>query len=320
MITQRRLRHLLLLVEYAHFGRAAAALNISQPALTKSIQALEAELGVMLLNRKRGAVVLTAFGELVVQRSQALLNAEEDMLREITLLAGLEIGSLRVALGPYPSVISGYPALARLLARRPKITVAAHVAGWREVAHQVAARAVDLGLAELSGVQDDDQFATELVGQHRGRIFCRPGHPILASGQVALPALLEFPWMASRIPARIAAGLPRSSGRAGRIDALTGDFIPAVVIDVPMQIADLLAGSDTLALASLAFMERDLDAGKVAVVPTSKLAFQASYGFIHLKDRSLTPAALAYMEEVRAVEAGIVRREAALAERYGDRL
>lgn len=320
MITQRRLRHLLSLVEYAHFGRAAAALNISQPALTKSIQALEAELGVMLLDRKRGAVVLTAFGELVVQRSRALLNAEEDLLREITLLAGLEIGSLRVALGPYPSVVSGYPAMARLLARRPKITVAVHVAGWREVARRVSARDVDLGLAELSGVEEDDQFATELVGQHRGRIFCRPGHPILAAGRVALPALLEFPWMASRLPARIAAGLPRTVGRAGRIDALSGDFIPAITIDVPMQIADLLAGSDTLAFASLALMEHDLAAGNVTVVPTSKVAFQANYGFIRLKDRSLTPAALAYMDEVRAVEAGIARREAALAERYGDRL
>ncbi|WP_228276338.1 LysR family transcriptional regulator [Dechloromonas sp. H13] len=320
MITQRRLRHLLSLVEYAHFGRAAAALNISQPALTKSIQALEAELGVMLLDRKRGAVVLTAFGELVVQRSRALLNAEEDLLREITLLAGLEIGSLRVALGPYPSVVSGYPAMARLLARRPKITVAVHVAGWREVARRVSARDVDLGLAELSGVEEDDQFATELVGQHRGRIFCRPGHPILAAGRVALPALLEFPWMASRLPARIAAGLPRTVGRAGRIDALSGDFIPAITIDVPMQIADLLAGSDTLAFASLALMEHDLAAGNVTVVPTSKVAFQANYGFIRLKDRSLTPAALAYMDEVRAVEAGIAGREAALAERYGYRL
>lgn len=320
MITQRRLRHLLSLVEYAHFGRAAAAMNISQPALTKSIQALEAELGVMLLDRKRGAVVLTAFGELVVRRSRALLNAEEDLLREISLLAGLEMGSLRVALGPYPSVVSGYPAMARLLARRPNITVAVHVAGWREVAHQVTAREVDLGLAELSGVEEDDQFATELVGQHRGRIFCRPGHPILAAGRVALPALLEFPWMASRIPARIAAELPRMIGRAGKIDALSGDFIPAITIDVPMQIADLLAGSDTLAFASLALMEHDLVAGNVTVVPTSKVAFQANYGFIRLKDRSLTPAALAYMDEVRAVEAGIAGREAALAERYGDRL
>ena len=320
MITQRRLRHLLLLVEYAHFGRAAAALNISQPALTKSIQALEAELGVMLLDRKRGAVVLTAFGELVVRRSRTLINAEEDLLREISLLAGLEMGSLRVALGPYPSVVSGYPAMARLLARRPKITVAVHVAGWREVAHQVTARAVDLGLAELSGVQDDNQFTTELIGRHHGRIFCRPGHPILASGRVELPALLDFPWIASQLPARIAAGLPRPSGSAGRIDALTGDFMPAIKVDVPMQIADLLAGSNALALTSLAHMERDLDAGNVAVVPTSKVTFQASYGFIYLKDRSLTPAALAYMDEVRAVEAGIVRREAALAERYGDRL
>jgi DNA-binding transcriptional LysR family regulator len=320
MITQRRLRHLLLLVEYGHFGRTAAALNISQPALTKSIQALEAELGVMLLDRKRGAVVLTAFGELVVQRSRALLNAEEDLLREIGLLAGLEMGSLRVALGPYPSVISGYPAMARLLARRPKISVAVRVAGWREVAHQVTAREVDLGLAELSGVEEDEQFATEPVGQHCGRIFCRPGHPLLAAGRVALPALLEFPWMASQIPARIAASLPRTVGRAGRIDALSGDFIPAITIDVPMQIADLLAGSDALALASLALMEHDLAAGKVAVVPTSRVAFQANYGFIRLKDRSLTPAALAYMDEVRAVEVGIAGREAALAERYADRL
>jgi len=184
----------------------------------------------------------------------------------------------------------------------------------------VAAREVDLGLAELSGVQEDDQFATELVGQHHGRIFCRPGHPILAAGRVALAALLEFPWMASRIPARIAAGLPPALGRAGRIDALSGDFMPAVMIDVPMQVADLLAGSDTLALASLAFMERDLVAGNVAVVPTSKLVFQASYGFIYLKDRSLTPAALAFMDEVRAVEVEIVEREAVLVSRYGDRL
>jgi DNA-binding transcriptional LysR family regulator len=80
MITQRRLRHLLSLVEHAHFGRAAEALNISQPALTKSIQALESELGVALLDRKRGALGLTVFGELVARRSRALLDGEADML------------------------------------------------------------------------------------------------------------------------------------------------------------------------------------------------------------------------------------------------
>ena len=320
MITQRRLRHLLLLVEYGHFGRAAAALKISQPALSKSIQALEGELGVMLLDRKRGAVVLTAFGELVVRRSKSLLSAEDDLRREIALLADLEIGALQVALGPYPSVVSGYPAMARLLARRPKITVAMRVAGWREVVHQVVTREVDLGLAELSGVQENEQFITEPVGQHQGRVFCRPGHPVLSSGRVVLPDLLAYPWMAPCFPPRVAAGLPRTLGCAGKIDPFTGDFVPAIRVDVPIQVADLLAGCDALAFSSLALMERDLDAGRVALVASGNLAFRASYGFIYLKDRSLTPAALAYMDEVRAVEAEIVEREAELAERYSERL
>lgn len=316
MITQRRLRHLLLLVEYGHFGRAAAALNISQPALTKSIQALEAELGVTLLDRKRGAVALTAFGELALQRSRALLNAEEDMLHEIKLLAGLEAGSLRVALGPYPSSVSGYPALVRFLARYPNIRVAVHVGGWREVVRQVIAREVDMGLAELGSLPADDQFQTILVGQHRGRFFCRPGHPVLKQGPVALARLLEYPWVSSRLPARIAAKLPQAACKAGRIDPFTGDFVPAIEIDVPYALAGLIAGSDALALASLTLMEEDLATGTVALVPITETEFRAGYGFIYLKNRSLTPAAKTYMQEILAVEADIVQREAALASRF----
>jgi DNA-binding transcriptional LysR family regulator len=316
MITQRRLRHLLQLVEYGHFGRAAAALNISQPALTKSIQALETELGVRLLDRKRGAVTLTAFGELVVLRSRSLLNAEEDMLHEIRLLAGLEAGSLRVALGPYPSTVSGYPALARLLARSPKIGIAVHVAGWRDVMRQVIAREVDLGLAELGGLPVSGQFEMTSVGQHRARYFCRPQHPVLGRGPVPLADLLEFPWITTRLPPRIAAGLPQAACKAGHIDPLTGDFVPAIEIDVPFSIAALIAGNDALALSSLALMEQDLAAGSVVLVPTTGVEFRTDYGFIHLKNRSLTPAALAYMQEILAVEADHVRREAALARRF----
>lgn len=316
MITQRRLRHLRLLVEYGHFGRAAAALNISQPALTKSIQVLEAELGVILLDRKRGAVVLTAFGDLVLQRSRALLDAEQDLLHEIKLLAGLEIGSLRVAMGVYPSNLSGYPALVRLLAKYPRLNIAAHVGGWREVARQVIAREVDLGLAELSGLPADDQFETTLVGQHRGCFFCRPGHPVLKQGPMDLVGLLEFPWIASRLPPRFAANISQAACKAGRIDPASGDFVPAIEIDVPFAIAELIAVSDALALSSLTLMEKDLLAGTVALVPMKGIEMRAAYGFIYLKNRSLTPAAKAYMQEILAIEEDIVAREAALARRF----
>lgn len=317
MITPRRLQHLLALVEHGHFGHAAKSLYISQPALSKSIQALEAELGVPLLDRKRGAVALTVYGEQVVQRSRLLLTVEDDLRREVALLAALEIGSLKVTLGPYPSVTTGYRALARLLARHPNISIAAHVAGWREVAGQVLARTVDLGIAEISGLEDSEEFATERVAQHRGRFFCRPGHPLLRGDPVPLHALFAFPWVGTRLPPRIAGALPRPLGVAGTIDPVNGDFVPAVEIDVPMQLGVLLDGGDALTIASLAIMERELRAGEVAVVPVKLPPFQAGYGFIYLKSRSLAPAALAYMAEVRALETELVAREAELAAEFG---
>ena len=317
MITQRRLQHLLALVEHAHFGRAASALDVSQPALTKSIQALESELGVTLIDRKHGAIGPTVFGDLVIQRSKRMLTEEDELRREIALLAGLDTGSLKLALGPYPSVTSGYAAIARLLARHPKVGIAVHVAGWREVASRVLARTVDLGIAEISGVENDVQFATERLPLYHGRFFCRSGHPLLDGNPLAPQRLFDYPWIGTRLPARIAGGLPRALGAAGTIDPSNGDFVPAVEIDVPMQLGVLLAGGDALTIASLVIMEREMRAGEVAVVPMTSPSIQAGYGFIYLKDRSLAPAALAYMAEVRAMEGEFVEREAALAAEFG---
>lgn len=316
MITTRRLFHLLTLVEHGHFGNASKVLNISQPALSKSIQALEDELGVQLLDRGRGAVTLTAYGEVVLARSRMLLTAEDDLRREIALLAGHETGAMKVALGPYPSVISGYPAIARLFAKHPKLNISVHVSSWRDVAHKVRSREVDLGIAEISSLDDDDELITEPVGRHRGHMFCRAGHPLLASGPVSLAQTLAFPWVGTRLPARVAAHFPEPIGVAGTIDPANGDFVPAIEIDVPMQITELLANSDALALATLKMLDPDIIARRVAILPLNTLPIQANYGFIYLKGRSLAPAALAYMDAIRAVEAEIIEREAALLEHY----
>ncbi len=306
MITPRRLLHLRTLVEHGNFGRAANALNISQPALSKSIQALEDELGVALLERNRGAIILTPFGEIVLERSNQLLTVEEDMRREIDLLAGCGSGSLKVALGPYPSIISGSLAIARLSARHPKLRITVHVAGWREVARQVLSRTVDLGIAETSDLEDEETLTTEPVGRHRGYLFCRPGHPLIGRGPVSWAQALAFPWVGTRIPARIANHFPRPVDTAGAIDPANGDFVPAVNLDVSMHVPELLVNSDALAVGSLKMFDADLLASRIVVLPIAGPQFQANYGFIRLKSRSLAPAALAFMNEIRAVEADVV--------------
>jgi DNA-binding transcriptional LysR family regulator len=299
MITLTRLRQVVTLAEHRSFHRAAATLRISQPALTKSIQVLEATLGVRLFDRQPGGVVLTEFGELVVEHTREMVASESELLRRVSLLAKLESGSIKVAFGPYPSVMAGYVTVGKLLAKHPKLKVTLHVANWREVTRLVAEKKVDVGVAELTDAVLDDTLETELVGQHLGRYFCRPGHPILAKRRVGLADLLQFPWASTRVPPRVAAAFPRPPGAAGHIDPFNGDFVPAIELDVPMQLASLIASSDVITTGSFTFVEKELEAGKLTAIPTPDLKFRASYGFILRKGRSLSPATLAFMHEFR---------------------
>lgn len=317
MITQRRLYHLMALVQHAHFGRAAEALNISQPALSKSIQGLENELGVTLLDRKSGGVVPTVFGKLVIERGKALLIAESDLRQEIKKLENKEIGFLRVAFGPYPSIISGYPGIKRLLGKHSDIKVDAHVAGWREVVQQVTASNVDLGIAEISALQGNEKFTTELIGQHRGAFFCRPDHPVLKNKLIEREHLLEYPWAGARLPSRITTIVQMTSSVAGSIDLVSGDFIPAIELNAPLQLPEFVGCGNVLVLASRTIMEDMLRTGRAVVVPTAALPLRSHYGFIYLKERSLPPSALAFMKEVREIEAELVGKEFSLAAQFG---
>lgn len=319
MITLARLRQVVTLAEHGAFGKAAATLGISQPALTKSIQTLEAALGVRLFDRNTRGVVLTDFGRLVVSHTRQLVAREGELLRDIQLLAGLEVGHLDVALGPYPSVMSGYAAAGRVMAAHAKLQIALHVANWREVTNAVVEKRAELGLAELSDALLNDQLDTELAGQHRARLFCRPGHPLLQEQRVTLASLLNFPWAHTRIPPRLAAAFPREPVRAGRIDEFNGDFVPAVETDVPMQLARLVEGNDVLAFGAFSMVESELEKGRLAYLPTPEVNMRASYGFIFLRNRSLSPAARAYMQAVRDEERMCVEREANLEQRFGQR-
>jgi DNA-binding transcriptional LysR family regulator len=312
-VNSTQLRQVIALAATGNFRRAAATLKISQPALSKAILAVEKELGVRLFDRQSRAVTPTEFGDRVIRYGKRLLEAEDDLLHDLTLIAGLESGRVNVALGPYPSVISGYPAAARLCREHPKVAIGLRVSGWRDVTKAVVDRRVDLGIAELTDALATELLATEDLGGHRARFFCHPEHPILKRRQIQFADVLAFPWATTRIPPRVAASLPRPPGRAGYIDAVTGDLVPAIELDVPMQVAAFACGTDALAVATFAMVEQELRRGELAIVPIAKVDFRARYGFIWLRDRSLSPAAIAYMQAVREEERDYVVREARLA-------
>lgn len=102
MITFRQLRYLDALAANGHFGRAAAAVGVTQPALSMQIRELEGELGAALVERTPAGARLTAFGKEVATRSTPILAAVRD-LDELARIHG-EVLSGPIRLGVIPSI------------------------------------------------------------------------------------------------------------------------------------------------------------------------------------------------------------------------
>ncbi|WCT73493.1 LysR family transcriptional regulator [Sphingomonas naphthae] len=103
MLHLRSLTHLVTLAERLNFARAAEDLGLSQSALSRSIQALERQLGMTLFDRDRSGVALTPQGARAVARAAILLADAEDCERELTLNASADAGRVRFGMAPMPA-------------------------------------------------------------------------------------------------------------------------------------------------------------------------------------------------------------------------
>jgi len=97
MLDSRRLRVLCEVARHGSFSAAAEALGYTQPAVSRQIAALEAEVGAVLVRRVPQGAVLTDAGRLLSERGAAVLSYLQDMEEELRALLGLEGGTLRLA-------------------------------------------------------------------------------------------------------------------------------------------------------------------------------------------------------------------------------
>src|SRR5215471_16304613 len=84
-------------VDHGGFTKAAAALNLSQPAISKSLKELEAELNLTLIDRSGRSIRLTDAGRALHARARELFGVERVAERELRELRGLKRGVLRIA-------------------------------------------------------------------------------------------------------------------------------------------------------------------------------------------------------------------------------
>ena len=117
------LEHFLALVETGSFSRASEALHLTQPALSRSIQMLEQELGTRLIDRIGKRNELTPFGIVVAERARRIVSEAVDLKHTAQLLMQGEGGTIRLGLGSAPNAMFAGPLLSYMLREYPRVGV-----------------------------------------------------------------------------------------------------------------------------------------------------------------------------------------------------
>lgn len=141
----RKIRYFLAVAAQLHFGRAAEALHIAQPVLSRQIRALEDELRVQLFVRDKRGTALTAAGEQLLADAPALIAEAEAVRRRVNRAAR---GSGTFVVGFMPGLIVTGPVRA-LGERHPSLTVEVLRTAWDDQVAVILDGRVDVGFIRL---------------------------------------------------------------------------------------------------------------------------------------------------------------------------
>jgi DNA-binding transcriptional LysR family regulator len=285
---------------YRHFGRAAAALGVSQPALTRSLKHLEDILGVPLFDRQ--GVTPTVFGELMLNHGEPVIKGFADLRREIDLAKGLEIGEFSVSAGPYPAEISAQRAIGMLSAQHPRLFVELKLFNWTKIVNQVLNERIDLGFADLFEAAQNPELETEAVRTSRLNFFCATNHPLAGRSGVTLEELCAFPWVGPTLTDRMRRFLPQGDLPCGVFDPLKNRFLPRILIGNFTAAKHIVLAGQGIGAALPFQLKREIDDGDCVLLPLELPWLSLNYGFISKRGRTHSPAAKAFMDNVRQVE------------------
>jgi molybdate transport repressor ModE-like protein len=211
MLDTRRLRVLAEVARTGSFSAAAASLGYTQPAVSRQIATLEAELGALLVRRVPQGAVLTDAGQLLVARAEEIFARLQDAEAELLALAGLEGGRLRLASFASAAASIVPLAIARFRELYPAVELSIEMADPLDSIPRLRSGALDMALSHDATFETVDGPTTAVEiggsGEPRGGIelvhlFDDPmyvamptGHPLAASGVLDLASFAGESWM-----------------------------------------------------------------------------------------------------------------------------
>ncbi len=269
-------------VELGSFRKAADAISISQPALSRRIDKLEEALGVRLFERTTRSVTLTTVGRVFAPSAEQLLDDLDVALLGIRDVSSSRLGHVTIACVPsvayyfLPNVIASYHR------RFPRIRVKLLDAGANEVLSAVISGEADFGVSFMGSQEPEIDF--KLLLQERFVAACRRDHPLARKKRVTWNELYEYEYVS----------VDKTSGNRLLLDqALTTVAPRAPSVCETRHVTTLLglieAGLGVAAVPSMAMPGHDHPL--LTSVPLVEPVVKRRVGIVKRRGRPLTPAA-----------------------------
>jgi DNA-binding transcriptional LysR family regulator len=188
----RRLQQVLAIHQYGSFARAAEALNLSQPSLSRSVARLEDELRAPVFVRSSRGSELTPLGELLVARAERVVAELRDLARDAALTAGGEASEVRLGLGALLGAGFLPRFLDRIVERHPHLRLTVETGDADDLLPQLASRELDLVLCALGPHVDDPPLITSKLLSAEMVVVAAPDHPLAGQRGVEPARLAEF--------------------------------------------------------------------------------------------------------------------------------
>jgi len=254
------MRYLAALDQHRHFGRAASACHITQPALSNALRALEVELGVAIVRRGRAYEGLTPEGERVLQTAHRMLR-EHEVLRQ-DLHSGIDAPRGTIAIGAVPTAVPVASRFAaRLQSRHP---------GILPVVRSLASAEIESGLDNLS--LDMGLGYTERMSRREGRLE-------------AVPQYIERYYLLQRarradVATELTIGAPATwrDAAAERLCLLTPEMHNRSIVDGAFEAAGASVQPAIETNAIVTVVLSVLDGQVSAIVPGSLMTLARGYG------------------------------------------
>ena len=192
-MTLVQLRHLIELAATGSFSQAAGKLHLTQPALSRSIAALEGQLGQKLFDRIGHKNELTAFGLHIVERARALVDGANELRQTGAQLQKGEVGQIRIGMGSGPGALMMTPLLKLMATNYPKAHLDISRGSTTLLVQALRERLLDALILDIRSLQPSADLKVDVCQEMTGAFMCRPGHPLANKSSVPFAMLRQYP-------------------------------------------------------------------------------------------------------------------------------